>query len=138
MEEQRAKNNQNASEEEEGRYALLDIKINYKAIVIKTAYFGEGIDKFTNRIKEGAKTESRHIHAGVRRALKTQEGALSEVWGCLTVHPKLTQNNTNCKLNWKTRLKKRKDYTYIMKKRSSVYIKMELELYLTPYTRSNC
>ena len=84
MEEQRAKNNQNASEEEEGRYALLDIKINYKAIVIKTAYFGEGIDKFTNRIKEGAKTESRHIHAGVGRVLKTQEGALSEVWGCLT------------------------------------------------------
>lgn len=39
MGEQRAKNNQNVSEEEEGRCALLDIKINYKATVIRTAWF---------------------------------------------------------------------------------------------------
>lgn len=49
IEEQRAKNNQETSEEE--RSYALDIKINYKAKVIKTARFGEGIDKFTNTIK---------------------------------------------------------------------------------------
>lgn len=49
IEEQRAKNNQETSEEEQS-YAL-DIKINYKAIVIKTAHFGEGIGKFTDTIR---------------------------------------------------------------------------------------
>ena len=39
MEEERAKNNQDTSEEEnEGKYVLLDIKTIYKTIVIKTAW----------------------------------------------------------------------------------------------------
>lgn len=40
MEEQRAKNNQDTSEENnEGRYVLIDIKTTYKTTVIKTAWF---------------------------------------------------------------------------------------------------
>lgn len=49
IEEQRAKNNQESFGEE--RSYALDIKINCKAKVIKTARSGEGIDKFTNTIK---------------------------------------------------------------------------------------
>ena len=61
MEEERAKNNQDTSEEEnEGKYVLLDIKTIYKTTVIKTAWLWCR-DKFTNKIMS-KKRGSRYIH----------------------------------------------------------------------------
>ena len=61
MEEERANNNQDTSEEEnEGKYVLLDIKTIYKTIVIKTAWLWCR-DKFTNKIRS-KKRGSRYIH----------------------------------------------------------------------------